>query len=216
MQILEAYCPNWGMMRFIGARLNAGHDFLLDSNCGDAGEIDVLIWLDSRGVSNHYSGSLAHKLITFFSESKQRYLLICRPLELTTWATLINFMEINTIHPRKLLTNMGMVDFTPKKKDVLADALAQVVYMLGSDDLSIEFAEHYVGSAGDLIELYVMYYGSLYSASVRQLVACQRTIVINTPLVPKDINIKRSRPKSFSMDYIKLKNLMHRLQMPVP
>ena len=101
---------------FYDKSFNQNKDFLVSTNTKHH-NYDILIFLDSRG----YSLESEKNLITFFQKKfkKKKYLIISRPLEMTTWATLINFLKLNQkIKYKYLITNMGFNDFTPKKKKI--------------------------------------------------------------------------------------------------
>jgi len=196
MQELEIYVPNYGRLRFIGSCLHRGHDFAASSN-SDSSQFDALVWLDSRGVSRQLESSLVAQIIEKIESKKMSYLMVCRPLELTMWSTLMNFMKVNRISPGRIITNMGMVDFTPKKKTLLDDAVDQVAYSFGKDAVRKEYVGRYAGADGEMIMLYAMRYSSAYIDALVELVSKQDTLIINTPLVSSNINISRRRPESF-------------------
>jgi hypothetical protein len=195
MEVLEFPCPNIGRVKFYGNRLNTGLDFLIKCNAID-NEVDKLVFLDSRGVGREFNGSLAEKIITRM-DLKSSYIMVCRPLELTTWATLSNFMALNSIKPRKIITNMGFVDFTPKKLALLEDAIKQVDYIIGEKVAKSIFADNYVSSTGEVIKLYSMMYSQQYKQSIQNIVRSIPTVIVNTPIVDQGINIQRKRPHAF-------------------
>ena len=192
MEVLEFQCPNIGQLRIYGKRLNTGLDFLIKCNAKD-NKIDKLVFLDSRGVGREFNGSLAEKVITRI-DLNSSYIMVCRPLELTTWATLSNFMALNSINPQKIKTNMGFVDFTPKKVALLEDAIKQVDYIIGEKVARSIFADNYVSANGETISLYSMIYSEKYKKSIQNIVRNIPTVIINTPIVDTDINIKREKP----------------------
>lgn len=188
-------CPGLGELAFIGKSLHRGNDFLVKYK-GHSKNVDVLVFFDSRGIGLDNQGSIADKIENFYSDSN--LLLICRPLELTTWATLINFLSINkTIKPKKIITNMGFVDFTPKKLAILDDAMAQVEFGLGKNIVTIEAIEKYLSSNGEIIQLYGMKYCSMYKQSIELIAKNCKLLCLNTPLLKKGIKINRDRPQSF-------------------
>ena len=75
---------------FYDKSFNQNKDFLVSTNTKHH-NYDILIFLDSRG----YSLKSKKNLITFFQKKfkKKKYLIISRPLEMTTWASLINFLK---------------------------------------------------------------------------------------------------------------------------
>jgi hypothetical protein len=196
MESIEIDCPNFGPMVLAGDRLHAGRDFDVRSN-GGRGKLDYLIFLDSRGVSGGFEGSLADKLTGWISGAGGYYLSLCRPLELTTWATLINFITLNRLNPAQIVTNMGFVDFTPKKQSILEDAIRQVEFLVGKGVAKSYALQHIVSSRGDEIPLYSMAYDGTYRQCIESTVVRQPTVVINSPLVDPEIRVERLRPSSF-------------------
>ena len=193
MKILTSECPGFGPLRFVGNGLNPGYDFVMRSNCR-LDTVDLLIFLDSRGISRSFENSLAHKII---STTKRRFLCICRPLELTTWATLYNFLSVNPIKPQQLITNLGFVDFTPKKASIFEDARQQVEAGMGPDIASSAFVENYVSSSGEIIDLFSMTYTDRYRDNVNIALQNIRTYILNTPPLTPDIKLERFRPRTF-------------------
>lgn len=193
---IEINCPNFGQLEIVGDRLNDGNDFVVRSN-GRPDALDYLLFLDSRGIGRGFEGSLADRLVSDISQRGARYLLLCRPLELTTWATLINFITLNKINPSKIVTNMGFVDFTPKKQSILKNASQQVEFFIGKSVAESYAVQNFVSSRGEEIPLYKMSYGSAYRKSIEAVVARQPTVVINTPLVDPTISFERERPRAF-------------------
>ena len=196
MRQLDFFCPKFGQLKIIGNRLNNGHDFVVKSNTSSR-IIDYLIFLDSRGVSRQFKDSLSDKLITNFEQEKKSYLLVCRPIELTTWATFLGFMANNRFIVGSIITNMGFVDFTPKKLDLLEDALQQVKFILGDNVASSFFVENYFSSSGENIDLYSVNYSEEYRKAIESLVSNIPMLIINTPFVSREINLERSRPETF-------------------
>jgi len=193
---IEFKCPGIGRLQVIGDRLHDGHDFVCRSNAVN-GIADYIIFLDSRGISSKFDGSLAQKLTKHIAQSGGKYLLLCRPLELTTWATLINFMAVNKVNPSRIVTNMGFVDFTPKKVTVLQDAVQQVDYMVGQSVATSLFVQMDLSSSGEEIALYSMSYGDAYRERIEDIVKQIPTLIINTPIVDAAISLERKRPKAF-------------------
>ncbi len=195
LRLIEVDCPEFGPVSFLGRRLHVGHDYLIRANCArDA--LDVLVFLDSRGIGAAFDGSLAQRILTRLEDSR-RYLAICRPLELTTWATLFNFVSANALRPKQIITNMGFVDFTPKKQEVLVDALRQVEARMGAGLAQAQPVERYMAAGGEPVALFSMSYDARYREQIQTMIAGTATIVINTPSISAEIRIPRHRPKSF-------------------
>lgn len=193
---IEINCPNFGRLEVVGDRLNDGNDFVVRSS-GRRDVLDYLLFLDSRGIGRGFEGSLADRLVSQISQRGGRYLLLCRPLELTTWATLINFITLNKLNPAKIVTNMGFVDFTPKKQSILQNASQQVEFLVGKGVAESYAVQDFVSSRGEEIPLYSMTYGSAYRKCIEAIVVRQPTVIINTPLVDPAISIERERSRAF-------------------
>ncbi len=179
----------------MGRRLHYGHDFVIRSNAKST-FFDYLLFFDSRGVSREFDQSLADQLITSISRSGKTYLLICRPLELTLWATLIRFLTLNKLCPGKIITNMGFVDFTPKKQSILRDAVLQVEAAVGFGVAETCYVEDYAAADG-IIPLYIMRFHDAYRRAIEAIVQQHEMVIVNTPLTDPKLSIKRKRPVSF-------------------
>jgi hypothetical protein len=188
-------CPGYGPLTFRGQPYE-GHDHFLASNV-DGHAIDLLCFLDSRGISAQFEDSLAQRLIRHAEQHGLRYLMICRPLELTTWATLVNFFALNAIEARMLVCNMGFVDFTPKKSEVLDDAVRQVEAHIGAGVAAATFLEETTRLSGETIQLYGMTYGEAYRQNIEQALTRTHAVVINSPAVDPRSAFPRPRPSSF-------------------
>jgi hypothetical protein len=105
------------ILRFWGEVINTRPDFFVKSN-SDIKDAEVLFFFDSRGISAEYETSLIKMILDHISEDVN-YLVIGRPLEITTWLTLYNFLKLNDLRVKKIITNLGFVDFTPKKESII-------------------------------------------------------------------------------------------------
>ena len=195
MEFVKFYCQNLGWLKLAGNTLHDGHDFVVQSNAKN-NNFDYLVFMDSRGVSREFEKSLAHKIISKIDQLGKTYLLICRPLNLTIWATLIGFIKNNQINPQKIITNMGFVDFTPKKLSIVQEALKQVEMVVGGDMARSYFSEDYF-SKENVISLYGILYGDGYRIAIENIAAQFDLVIINTPLTDGAIRIERERPQSF-------------------
>ena len=193
---IDFNCPNFGRIYVVGDRLHNGHDFAVRSNTRSK-VFDYLIFLDSRGISSKFEGSIADKLTSTISQMQGTYLLICRPLELTIWASLSGFLENNRLKPRKIITNMGFVDFTPKKISILQDVVLQVENVVGKGVAQSVFVENFNSSSGESIALYSSRYNNHYKAAVEKISQARPLVIINTPRTDPSIAILRKRPQSF-------------------
>jgi hypothetical protein len=196
MRLIEFACPGLGSLRVIGERLHDGYDFVVCSNA-EHRAIDYLLFLDSRGIGRAFEHSLADKLIDKISQLDKTYLLICRPLELTVWATLVGFLAQNKLNPNKIITNMGFVDFTPKKQSILEDVVRQVNTVVGREVATAYLVEQYFSSGGSVVPLFAMHYEDAYRCAIEALAKRHALVILNSPLVDSGIVIQRKRPDSF-------------------
>jgi len=193
MQILEAE-TGFGPVRIFGDKLNPGGDFFVRANC-PVEAVKVLLFFDSRGISGgSWEESLLKKLETRYQETG--CLTVARPLELTTWATLYNFVRLNALRPELLITNVGIVDYTPKKYSLCQDMLAQVGYS-GPGGAEIHELEQWVLSSGETETLFTVDYSEAYAERLRGLFASFPVVSVKTPLVEPGIKIERVRPPCF-------------------
>lgn len=184
-------------LRISGESVHCGHDFLVQSNA-DTSHFDYLLFFDSRGISRKYDHSLAHLLASSIARAHKTYLLICRPLNLTIWASLISFLRLNNdIKPSRIITNMGFVDITPKKRLLSDDTVRQVEAAVGCNVACPYFVEHYASSDGAMIPLYSMKYSHAYNKSIENIAASSRLVILNTPLTQPSLLTERKRPLSF-------------------
>lgn len=123
--------------------------------------------------------------------------MICRPLKLTLWATLVGFLALNKIKISKIITNLGFVDFTPKKKNILKNAIRQIEAVCGKNVAKYFFVENYVSKKGNVIPLFGMSYTSTYQKMVQKLTRKYKIIIINTPPSNPWLQIRRKRPSYF-------------------
>lgn len=192
---IEITCPTFGRLGLIGDRLHDGHDFVVRSNSKN-NVVDYFIFLDSRGISHEFDNSLADKLISRITDLNKTYLLVCRPLELTIWVTLISLLTHTRLNPSKIITNMGFVDFTPKKLSILQSALVQIESVLGKGVAESYFVEDFVSSRGGT-SLFSMRFKETYRDAIEAIAARHQIVIINTPLTDPGIKIQRMRPRSF-------------------
>ena len=195
MKVIEFACPSIGPLKIFGDRLHDGKDFFVRSNSKST-TLDYLIFFDSRGLSPDFNTSLSKMLIEKISELGKTYLLVCRPLNLTIWASLVGFINLNKLKPTKIITNMGFVDFTPKKHQILEDVVRQIDSVIGRHTAVSYFIENFASMSGE-IPLYAMSYGDAYRKAIEAYTEKYDLIVLNTPLTDADISIARKRPNSF-------------------
>jgi len=181
---------------FYGERQWEGPDFQIKCS-GKTKTVKWLIFLDSRGVSGDYSSSIVGQLKTWLDQINDSYLIINRPVELTTWSTLINFLYLNDINFEKIITNMGFVDFTPKKRSICKATIKQVEFKIGAGVASEVFLDETVSTADGEVPLDIRGYIHVYEDHVQKLVSSQATFILNTPHILPSIQIDRVRPECF-------------------
>lgn len=196
LKLSDSFVANSRHLFVIGDKLNIGNDFFIAFNTNTL-SCDYLVFLDSRGIGRQYESSIASKIIEKLGQRKKTYIIICRPLELTTWATLISFLRVNKIKPLNIITNMGFVDFTPKKKVILENSIYQVDKAVGIGVAKPVYVQHYASLSGPLIPLYALEYDNRYRKSVENIANSTQLLILNTPLTDSNIKIQRKRPSSF-------------------
>ena len=181
---------------FFGNSFNKRKDFFIITNTASKNYF-CLIFLDSRGSSYETKKNL----IDFFKKhlKKKNFLIIQRPFELTTWSSLLNFLELNKdISYKYLITNMGFNDFTPKKLSLVKNALQQTNFLFRHKYTKIKFLESFFDQKKKLIKLYNIDYSKIYSKFISDYFYKKKIILINTPLLKKNTFFtKRPRPKTF-------------------
>jgi hypothetical protein len=131
---------------------------------------------------------------------------------MTVWATLVGFLAINNLKPTKIFTNMGFVDFTPKKQKILEDVIGQINLVIGVNAAVSYYIENYAGRDGRLIPLYSMRYGDSYRKAIEDFARNYELIVLNTPPTNPDISIERKRPQSFFSAQVESNRFNHSIQ----
>jgi len=165
-------------------------------------KFNYLIFLDSRGLSidsGSQSDTFLIKLKEYLGVNSLTYLAVSRPKYLTVFASLYNFLKNNTAYKFDwLITNLGFVDMTPKKKDNIEDILSQVRQFCESKCKTIEH-DNYLLSDGSYEKLKSIEYPDEYTARISDLLSkrFKKTYFINTPTVSSNIGLKRERPSSF-------------------
>ncbi len=173
--------------------------FISDENLVN---FDFLIFFDSRGMTNNindYTGTLLYKLKLFLVKNNFSYLIISRPKNLTTFSTLYNFLKINeNLKFNFLITNLGFVDFTPKKDENINDMQLQISQYLDCPRKIINH-EHHELLDGKTVILKSIEYSKEFISKLGNYFNSrfERLNFINTPIIKSDILIERERPLSF-------------------
>lgn len=168
----------------------------------DSKKIDYLIYLDSRGLTineEDYYNSYMYKLIKELESKDRSYIAISRPKNLMTFATLLNFLNSNpNLSFKNLITNIGFVDFTPKKKIFIEDMILQA-NTLWDGSFEVEELSIYKMINGEE-KLYTLKYSLEYAEFISEYILnykLEKCIFINTPIVSSNIKIERKRPIEF-------------------
>lgn len=183
-----------GEISLVGNKVYEGHDYYVKANA-PLSDVKVILFFDSRGVSKNWESSLLKKLLEYFESSS--YLIVARPLELTTWPTLYNFLGLNRLSPELLITNIGIVDFTPKKYSLCQLMVEQVMFDGEAGVSSILPLETYQLSNGQEEMLFSVDYSEQYKQHLKSFFFNVPILAIKTPAVDPGINIERIRPASF-------------------
>lgn len=167
----------------------------------DIQEFDYLISIDSRGlvIDDESHKSYVHYLKNKLDYNELTYIIISRPKNLTTFATLCNFLKLNeNLHFKNLITNLGFVDCTPKKSENINDMLLQISQFSTIRNAIVEFEEFELSDGKNEI-LKSISYSKEYQKELMQYFnkRFENLYFINTPVVSQDIKIERHRPKSF-------------------
>jgi hypothetical protein len=186
---------------FYGDEINHRHDLFIKINC-PLKDVHTLFFFDSRGISMDYEQSLIKLIISEIDDSTN-YLIIGRPLEMTTWMSLYNFIRMNSLFPERIITNMGFVDFTPKKKSLIKKSVDQSNLFFSNQKSIVNFIELFESRKGELLELYDQDYHIGFVDALYDLLVCSQVIIINTPLLYEGYQFMQKRPMSFAKGVIK-------------
>ncbi len=179
---------------FYGEEINYRHDFFVRANCS-LKEINTLFFFDSRGISKDYEHSLIKKIVD--EMSFLNYLIIGRPIEITIWMTLYNFIQMNNLRPKQIITNMGFVDFTPKKESIIKKSIYQYIPFFSNEKKKVDFVEKYKSGNEGIIDLYIQEYPIVFISELISLLHNFNVIVINTPTLIEGYQLERKRPSAF-------------------
>lgn len=172
-----------------------------------------LLFFDSRGLGvedGSFNDTYLLKIKEFLDLQKSSYVIISKPKHLTIFATMYNFLQLNpNFSFEKLITNIGYVDLTPKKRDYLDDAILQIEQ---SKDANYSIVEHesYMLNDGSHEVLKSIQYSDLYiqKLSVFLEKKFKKVYFINTPIVGNNIELQRKRPDSFFTQLLKTNELI--------
>jgi hypothetical protein len=125
-------------------------------------------------------------------------LIVTRPKEITIFFTLLNFIDLNNIKFKYLISNLGFVDFTPKKTEFLKDIKWQTPNGISEKSLSINSMGDYLLSSGEYDHLYSFEYGNSYHIVGKKIAAnFEMALLLNVLEFDSSIKIERKRPSAF-------------------
>ncbi|MBN2452628.1 MAG: hypothetical protein JXB40_00010, partial [Candidatus Omnitrophica bacterium] len=159
---------------------NSTGDLLLKgANLGGGRKIDVLIFTDSRGAClEDMDSGWASMLFSFLKDAGLSTLMAVRPRDCTVFLTLINFLRLNKLKFRHLAAHVGLVDFTPKKSEVIEDIMEQRSVFFGSARFAREKLRRYRLLSGEMENLYSIKFDTgAFRAAVAECLNrhCERT-----------------------------------------
>ncbi|MDD5072674.1 MAG: hypothetical protein PHO67_02305 [Candidatus Omnitrophica bacterium] len=195
-------------LKFGPGRDNPNRDFVFKCcNLPKKGAIDVLIFSDSRSSNiKSINDSWSMRMFRYFKDKKMSVMLVVRPKECTVFLTLVNFLESNKLYFKHLITEIGLVDFTPKKIEIINDILDQKAVYFKKARFRVERLSKYLLSNGEIKDLYSIDFNR--ERFKKEIADCierhsGNAILMGTLEVSQGIKIKRNRPKEF---FTKLKD----------
>ncbi|TGK30921.1 hypothetical protein EHQ13_04285 [Leptospira gomenensis] len=191
---------------------NSELDFLFKTNSHSFEDLDYFCLFDSRGSNlNGNAPGFAELLNERFRIENKRYLTICRPIEITVFFSLLNILKENKIRARTLISNVGFVDCTPKKKSIIEDIILQGSAFFSSDqhEYEIQELEDYTLSNGEIQKLNSLNFDEFTADIANALTNKFETIyLIKTLELDFSRKFKRERPRSFYSQLVKTNDLL--------
>jgi hypothetical protein len=188
------------------------HQFNVFSSDIKSNYFDYLVFLDSKGFNlSDPKSSWIFSLIKKYEKTNKSYLVITRVKELTTFFSLINFLNLNNIQFEKLITNVGFVDLTPKKYNFIEDIISQSPF----DDTIIKykFLTNYFDEKKCPIKLYNIEIDKALAKMISNTLSkkFKQIYLIQTFEFNNSIKIERKRPDSFFFFLLETNKLLHRI-----
>ena len=190
---------------------------VLISLCGQ--NSTELYYFDSRGsrISDSDSKSLYELILTNHVVDNQDLIIEVRPSELTTFASLLEYIYFFNGHISRLVTNVGFVDFTPKKK-VLLEEHRSTCERLGIEYEEMIVEKNYELSNGERCNLHSIHYkDSFIELLDRHLSHIPEITFLSTPTNFKNHELwKRIRPKCFFRGIQETNNFLNLVVNRIP
>ena len=189
-------------------RENSTGDFILKNYKYNRSEnkTDVLIFTDSRGSDiKETENSWTLRIFNFLKKIDQSVLVVVRPRNCTVFLTLLNFLNLNNLRFNYLIAQVGFVDFTPKKLELIKDIIGQKSSFFDKTRFETEKLNEYILSNRKKENLYYINFNkkSFKEEIVKHIEKYFKSaIFIETLEVDPEIKLKRERPVEF---YNKLK-----------
>ncbi|MDP5254337.1 MULTISPECIES: hypothetical protein [unclassified Vibrio] len=196
--IKKAYC----FEPLIGEDSTSQNNLTLHSSSQVLKEYDWLIFTDSRGLERDdktkIENTWIYKTCEYLKKNKHSFLVISRPKNLTTFSTLINFLELNEISFKGLITNVGFVDCTPKKRTAVNDIKLQLNNLQISEQEEKVFSSYELNN-GNKEQLYSISLDKKAITHIQKVLKkhFSTQLLIKTPIIPKDKEFQRKRPNEF-------------------
>ena len=181
-----------------------------------------LVYLDSRGSRSQFEDQInfATLLKDYFNTKKETYRIIVREFNLTTFLTLMKYLKNVDLKTTTLITNVGFVDYTPKKIEILNE------FILNGKEIGVEIEPKkvetkYKLSDGIFADLYSNFYTyENIKSIIEELKALKKILFINSSENFKNRdNWDRKRPNSFFKSVVAsndlIQNLNHQLKNSV-
>lgn len=161
---------------------------------------DLLIFLDSRGISINQPDKKgwAENIFDFFTEKKISCIMFNRIKDLTVFFTLINFIKVSGFKFKYLITNVGFVDFTPKKKSIIDDIILQKNLCYPEKKIRSQKFSKYPLLTGELAYLYSLNMFDLKNEISEFLQKnFEYSLLLGTFETDEKVRVKRKRPAEF-------------------
>ena len=194
-------------------KLNTNEDFFTICS-SESKQIDYLLFFDSRGstLDHDKTYTFTSMLADYLTALNKSVLAICRPLEITVFFSLFNFLNSSSIKARNLITNMGFVDFTPKKSTVIDEMMEQKSILFKNIECKSVDLESYRLSSGKSELLKYMDISSCLD--IFSDILSKRFInsyLLQTPQFEFYNSFPRERPRSFYTQLLKTNSFIERL-----
>ncbi|TWX54055.1 hypothetical protein [Colwellia hornerae] len=200
----------------VGESSTSENNICFSSSKGLLRKYEWLVFVDSRGLERECSveETWLYKLCKSLDLRGISYLAVSRPKNITVFATLVNFLNLNNIHFNKLLTNLGFVDCTPKKHIFIKDINEQTKEFF-NEDLEVHIFPQYLDSEEEMINLYNLQYSDDYLMEVVKHLNLSfiESYFITTPIIDSSLMFKRKRPDCFYKQLKVTNEFIHKINL---